>query len=57
MEAVTGLYRKNMLRLLHQPSLERKRSTTRRRRTYGLEVEQAVGIAWKTVDYMYTEPL
>lgn len=57
MEAVTGLHRKSLLRLLHQPSLERRRSTARRRRSYGLEVEQVVAIVWKSVDYVCAERL
>jgi hypothetical protein len=57
MEAVTGLHRKSLLRLLHQSSLERKRSTSRRRRTYGLEVEQVVAVVWKSVDYVCAERL
>jgi len=47
MAAVTGLHRKSLVRLLQQPSLERRRSTTRRRRSYGLEVEQVVAIVWE----------
>lgn len=57
MEAVTGLHRKSLLRLLHQPSLERTRSTVRRWRSYGLEVEQVVAIVWKSVDYVCAERL
>ncbi len=57
MEAVTGLHRKSLLRLLHQSSLERQRSTSRRRRTYGLEVEQVVAVVWKSVDYVCAERL
>lgn len=57
MEAVTGLHRKSLLRLLHQPSLERSRSTARRRRSYGLEVEQVVAVVWKSVDYVCAERL
>lgn len=57
MEAVTGLHRKSLVRLLHQPSLERRRSTTRRRRTYGLAVEQVVAVVWESVDYVCAERL
>lgn len=57
MEAVTGLHRKSLLRLLRQPSLERRRSTARRRRSYGLEVEQVVAVVWKSVDYVCAERL
>jgi len=57
MAAVTGMHRKRLVRLLQQPSLERRRSTTRRRRSYGLEVEQVVAIVWESVDYICAERL
>jgi hypothetical protein len=57
MEAVTGLHRKSLIRLLGQPSLERRPSRTRRRRTYGPEVERVVAIVWESVDYVCAERL
>lgn len=33
-EAVTGLHRKSLIRLLHAPTLERKRRSKQRGRTY-----------------------
>ena len=57
MEAVTGLHRKSLVRLLHQPSLDRKRSTARRPRTYGRDVEQVVAVVWESVDYVCAERL
>jgi hypothetical protein len=57
MEAITGLHRKSLIRLLGQPSLERRRSTTRRRRSYGLEVERVVAVVWESLDYVCAERL
>jgi hypothetical protein len=57
MEAVTGLHRKSLIRLLGQPTLERRRSPTRRRRVYGLAVEQVVAVVWESVDYVCAERL
>ena len=57
MELVTGLHRKSLVRLLQQPSLERKRSTTRRRRTYGADIERVVAVVWESVDYVCAERL
>ena len=42
MEAVTGLHRKSLLRLLHAPSLERQQRQRQRGRTYGAAVAQVV---------------
>jgi hypothetical protein len=58
MELVTGLHRKSLVRLLHQPSLERsRRPPTRRRRTYGLAVQQVVWVVWESLDYVCAERL
>lgn len=57
MEAVTGLHRKSLVRLLNQPSLNRKRSVARRGRTYGLEVEQVIVVVWESLDYLCAERL
>jgi hypothetical protein len=57
MEAITGLHRKSLIRLLGQPSLERRRSTTRRGRSYGLEVERVVAVVWESLDYVCAERL
>ncbi len=58
MEAVTGMHRKSLLRLLHAPSLERapKRLSVRRRR-YGPEVAGVVWMAWERLDYVCAERL
>mgnify|MGYP002778780570 FL=1 len=57
MELVTGLHRKSLVRLLGQPSLERRRRTTRRQRTYGLAVEQVIAVVWESLDYVCAERL
>ena len=57
MEQVTGLHRKSLLRLLHARSLQRKKRTTPRSRTYGLEVEQVILLVWESLDYVCAERL
>lgn len=56
MEAVTGLHRKSLLRLLHGPTLERapKRPRVRRRR-YGRAVAEVVRVVWESLDYVCAE--
>ncbi|MFQ5861278.1 MAG: integrase [Dehalococcoidia bacterium] len=58
MEAVTGLHRKSLLRLLGRPTLERapKRPRSRRRR-YGPEVATVVRLVWESLDYVCAERL
>lgn len=57
MEQVTGMHRKSLLRLLHAPSLERKKREKGRGRTYGLAVEQAILVVWESLDYVCAERL
>lgn len=57
MEQVTGLHRKSLLRLLHAPTLERKKRDKGRGRTYGLAVEQAILVVWESLDYICAERL
>ena len=57
MEQVTGLHRKSLLRLLHAPTLERKKQSRRRGRTYGLAVEQVILVVWESLDYVCAERL
>lgn len=57
MEQVTGLHRKSLLRLLHAPSLERKKREKGRGRTYGLAVEQAILVVWESLDFICAERL
>jgi len=57
MEQVTGLHRKSLLRLLHAPTLERKKREKGRGHTYGLAVEQAIVVVWESLDYICAERL
>ncbi len=56
MEAVTGLHRKSLIRLM-KGSLERKPRCKQRGRTYGLEVDDALGIIAESFDYLCAERL
>ncbi len=57
MEQVTGLHRKSLTRLMHASSLERKKRTTPRPRSYGLEVERIIVRVWESRDYICAERL
>lgn len=58
MEAVTGLHRKSLLRLLHGPSLNRVPQRPRRRpRRYGAAVAEVVRVVWESLDYVCAERL
>jgi hypothetical protein len=57
MEQVTGLHRKSLLRLLHAPTLERKKREKGRGRTYGLAVEQVILLVWESLEYLCAERL
>ncbi len=57
MEQVTGLHRKSLLRLLHAPTLERKKRRQGRGRTYGLDVERVILVVWESLDYVCAERL
>ena len=52
MQAVTGLHRQSLLRLLHASSLERQPRQKQRQRTYGPEVEGVIVCVWESLDYM-----
>jgi hypothetical protein len=56
MQAVTGLHRKSLIRLLRGP-LTRKPRSRQRGRTYGPEVESALRIIAKSLDYVCAERL
>ena len=56
MEAVTGLHRKSLIRLING-SLERKRRQRDRGRTYGPEVDQAIQVIAESLDYPCAERL
>ncbi len=57
MEAVTGLHRKSLLRLLNAATLARQPRTRPRSRTYGAATEDAIRLIWETLDYICAERL
>lgn len=57
MEQVTGMHRKSLTRLMHARSLERKKRTTPRPCSYGLEVERIIVRVWESRDYICAERL
>jgi hypothetical protein len=57
MEQVSKLHRKHLIRLLNGQSLERKKRSTPRSRTYGVEVERVVLRVWESLDYICAERL
>ena len=57
MEQVSKLHRKHLIRLLNGESLERKKRSTSRSRTYGPEVERVVLRVWESLDYICAERL
>ena len=58
MEAVTGLHRKSLIRLLRCPSLERAPQRPRvRRRRCGTAVADVVRVVWESLDYVCAERL
>lgn len=57
MEAVTGLHRKSLPRLLWAPTLERQRRRQQRGRQYGVEIRTVVALVWERVDSICAERL
>ena len=57
MEQVTGMHRKSLTRLINARTLERKKRTGHRQRTYGGEVEQVIVCVWESLDYICAERL
>ncbi len=57
MEHITGMHRKSLIRLLARGSLERRKRTTPRRRSYGLDVAYVGGVVWESLDYSCAERL
>ena len=57
MEAVTGLHRKSLIRLVRAPTLERKPRGRSRGRAYGAEVEDAIRVVWESLDHICAERL
>jgi hypothetical protein len=56
MQEVTGLHRKSLVRLI-KGELARKPRRNQRGKTYGLEVEAAIGVIAKSLDYPCAERL
>ena len=56
MEAVTGLHRKSLIRLMNS-NLERQPRQRQRSRTYGVEVDDALRVIAESLDYICAERL
>lgn len=57
MEAVTGLHRKSLIRLLHEPTLDRQPRHKQRGRRYGCGTEDVIRVVWESLDYLCAERL
>ena len=57
MEAITGMHRKSLTRLMAQRSLTRVRRRTQRSTVYGSEVRSIVRIVWESLDCLCAERL
>ena len=57
MEAVTGLHRKSLTRLLRAPTLARQPRRRSRGRRYGVEVRPVITTVWESLDYICAERL
>jgi hypothetical protein len=57
MEAMTGLHRKSLLRLLGPGGLVRQPRTRQRGRVYGSAVDDALRVIWESLDYVCAERL
>ncbi len=57
MEAVTGMARKSLIRLMRSQQLGRRKRAMPRGRSYGLDVEKIVGKVWESLDYVCVERL
>ena len=55
MEAITGMHRKSLTRLMAQRSLTRVRRRTERRAVYGPEVRRIVRVVWESLDCICAE--
>jgi hypothetical protein len=51
MERVTGLHRKHLITLLKQRRIERRPRQRQRGKSYGAEVDAALGVIWEAQDY------
>ncbi|GAC1614870.1 MAG: DDE-type integrase/transposase/recombinase [Gemmatimonadaceae bacterium] len=57
MEAMTGMHRKSLIRLLAAPSLARPPRHTVRTRIYGHEIAAIISVVWESLDYLCAERL
>jgi len=57
MEAVTGLHRKSLVRLLAPGGLRRHARRRQRGREYGVAVDDTVRVVWESLDYVCAERL
>jgi len=57
MEAITGMHRKSLTRVMAQRSLTRRHRRTPRGAVYGPEVRQIVRIVWESLDCICAERL
>ena len=57
MEAITGMHRKSLTRLMAQQSLTRTRRRTQRGTVYGTEVRRIVRTVWESLDCICAERL
>ena len=57
MEAVTGLHRKSLVRLLRAGGLTRRARQKHRGRVYGIGVDDVVRVVWESLDYICAERL
>ena len=57
MEAITGMHRKSVTRLMKQPSLRRLPRRTQRRVVYGPDVRLVVQVVWESLDCLCAERL
>ena len=57
MEAMTGLHRKSLVRLLQAGGLARQPRRRQRGRAYGSEVEDTLRVIWESLDYLCAERL
>src|SRR5215210_431030 len=57
MEAMTGLHRKSLVRLLQVGGLTRQPRRRQRGRVYGSDVDDALRVLWESLDYVCAERL
>jgi hypothetical protein len=57
MEAVTGMHRKSLLKLLGRRDLARRKRRRQRGRAYGPAVDDAIRVVWESLDYVCAQRL